>query len=330
MVQTRNLGQLAAIVFSNLPPTNRRILWYDLNGQAPIDSIKIFDTSTNTWVALIGTTNIDNLTIKRNLQGQLFVDKTELYNQDLNTTNNVLFNQVLVTNLMPTENNALVTKDYVDNVARNIHPEMPVISFETTPPASPANEDRYIISATATGVWATRETQIAEWETNQWVYFTPMEGWRVYVQDEDMYYIFNGTMWVLAPSVVNHNSLNMLQGGNSSERFHLTDSQHGTLTGGSTSVADSLHTHEFSEIRNTPDEYRQGSFVINNATDVTFSSALLSTDYYVEVLQYSDSSGRVIRSGFNANSANVLGGFRFIPPTRYPQGTLIYRATLNK
>lgn len=45
-------------------------------------------------------------------------------------------------------------------------------------------------------------------------------------------------------SDTNHEGLSGLQGGTSNEHYHLTQSQHGTLTGGTSSDASSLHNHD--------------------------------------------------------------------------------------
>lgn len=71
-----------------------------------------------------------------------------------------------------------------------------------TPPGSPANEALYIITATATGVWAGKENQLAYWltSTGAWQYIVPREGFKVHVNDEDAYYKFNGSAWEIEAS----------------------------------------------------------------------------------------------------------------------------------
>lgn len=51
----------------------------------------------------------------------------------------------------------------------------PVVSRITTPPSTPNDQQRHIIIATATGAWAGKEGQIAEWDAtnNTWVYYVP-------------------------------------------------------------------------------------------------------------------------------------------------------------
>jgi hypothetical protein len=74
----------------------------------------------------------------------------------------------------------------------------PVINRTTTaPPGSPSAGDRYIIAAVATGDWAGKEDQIAEWNGASWDYTVPYIGLTVYVEAETEYVSWNGTAWVI-------------------------------------------------------------------------------------------------------------------------------------
>jgi len=65
----------------------------------------------------------------------------------------------------------------------------------TAPPGGPSEGDRYIPAATATGVWAGHEDEIAAFYAG-WIFLVPQEGWRTYVDDEDILLTFDGTNWV--------------------------------------------------------------------------------------------------------------------------------------
>jgi hypothetical protein len=67
----------------------------------------------------------------------------------------------------------------------------------TAPPGSPADGDCYIPDATATGVWALHEDDVAMYIGTAWVFRTPLEGWRAWVVDEDAVYVYNGAAWVI-------------------------------------------------------------------------------------------------------------------------------------
>lgn len=69
----------------------------------------------------------------------------------------------------------------------------------TAQPASPANGDTYILPPGKTGTnWATfADKQIAHFYGGSWKAWTPIEGVRVWVNDEDSVWLYNGTDWVL-------------------------------------------------------------------------------------------------------------------------------------
>lgn len=75
-----------------------------------------------------------------------------------------------------------------------IHLSVQAIAF--TPPGSPTNGQCWIIGGgVATGVWATRETQIAAYYDG-WLFFPASEGMLAYNYADDSYYSFNGTGWL--------------------------------------------------------------------------------------------------------------------------------------
>ena len=64
-----------------------------------------------------------------------------------------------------------------------------------TPPASPANGDRYLIPAAATGAWAGKTNQIAVRVANTWEYYVPKVGWLCYIEDETVLSAYKTTGW---------------------------------------------------------------------------------------------------------------------------------------
>ena len=60
-------------------------------------------------------------------------------------------------------------------------------------PGSPANGAMYLLTAGA------NVNQIAAYDTDQWVYYVPQEGWQVHVDDEDVFYKFTGAAWAAQP-----------------------------------------------------------------------------------------------------------------------------------
>lgn len=67
----------------------------------------------------------------------------------------------------------------------------------TTPPGSPANGDTYIIPSGASGAWASKTNQLAHFYGGAWSYWTPIEGTRLWLMDEDTEYVFDGSAWVV-------------------------------------------------------------------------------------------------------------------------------------
>ena len=64
------------------------------------------------------------------------------------------------------------------------------------PPASPAEGDRYIVAAGATGAWAGWDGDVALFSGGAWVRLTPKAGWRIWIEDEAVLLIFDGTSWI--------------------------------------------------------------------------------------------------------------------------------------
>jgi hypothetical protein len=64
-----------------------------------------------------------------------------------------------------------------------------------TPPASPEDGDRYLVAAAPTGDWTGHAGDIAFREAAIWRFAVPREGWRLWVEDEQSFLIFNGTAW---------------------------------------------------------------------------------------------------------------------------------------
>lgn len=64
-----------------------------------------------------------------------------------------------------------------------------------TPPVSLSIGDTYIVAATATGDWTSKEDQIAVYDGDGWVFHEPNEGWLCWVDDESEAYRYSGSSW---------------------------------------------------------------------------------------------------------------------------------------
>lgn len=111
--------------------------------------------------------------------------------------------------------------------------QRPVASFENDPPASPAAGDRYLVDDTPTGDWVGHEGEVAEWDGDaaEWVFHAPEQGWVLKVTGLADFFFHDGTAWENLPSTLTHNLLDGLQGGSSTERYHLTEAQRDDVTG---------------------------------------------------------------------------------------------------
>lgn len=71
-----------------------------------------------------------------------------------------------------------------------------------TPPGSPAEGDRYLIAASATGAWATHDGQFTFLLNGAWYFATPKVGWSLWVAAENREIIYDGTTWRLVGDII--------------------------------------------------------------------------------------------------------------------------------
>lgn len=64
------------------------------------------------------------------------------------------------------------------------------------PPGSPADGDRYLVAASATGDWLGHSGHIAFHEAGAWRFAIPKAGWRLWVAAESLFLLFDGTLWI--------------------------------------------------------------------------------------------------------------------------------------
>jgi len=110
----------------------------------------------------------------------------------------------------PEASGDIANKGYVDGKIQGLDWQNSVKGELADPPGTPAEGDRYIIIAEATGDWAGHENDITEYISSAWVFFTPNEGFACRVEDIDLQKVFNGTAWVTFGSTVDHGNLNGL------------------------------------------------------------------------------------------------------------------------
>ncbi len=87
-----------------------------------------------------------------------------------------------------THNEALVLLDATAHLA--------VLSrVISTPPASPAQGDRYLVGSASVGAWSGHASGLAFFQDGGWRFATPKAGWRVWVIAENKLIVFDGAIW---------------------------------------------------------------------------------------------------------------------------------------
>ena len=64
-----------------------------------------------------------------------------------------------------------------------------------TPPATPADGERYIVGASPTGASAGKAGQIAVRREGAWAFYAPKAGWPAFVEDEAVVTAYKATGW---------------------------------------------------------------------------------------------------------------------------------------
>lgn len=70
------------------------------------------------------------------------------------------------------------------------------LNILNTPPVSPSEGDRYIITTTATGAWLGKEKYLAEFLNGIWVFYPPFLGAIIFNIADTSFYYYNGTDWL--------------------------------------------------------------------------------------------------------------------------------------
>jgi hypothetical protein len=65
----------------------------------------------------------------------------------------------------------------------------------TTPPATPADGDRYIVASGGTGAWAGWDLNIAYYVDGAWMKLVPQPGWLAWIEAEAAHVRWDGTAW---------------------------------------------------------------------------------------------------------------------------------------
>lgn len=105
------------------------------------------------------------------------------------------------------------------------------------PPGSLVIGDRYIIGTIGvTGIFATRENNIAEYTVFGWLYNVPVNGTALLVKEEEKQYVFNGESWVFFGALLSHGNLINLTNSDDHTQYALLAGRNGgqQMYGGTT------------------------------------------------------------------------------------------------
>lgn len=97
--------------------------------------------------------------------------------------------------------NAEVTREVYAKLlaATEDNRSIPVISMATAPPGSPADGDRHLVIATATGAFAGKEGYIAQYDSAnvRWIFIAPIAGMKVTVDGSAVIRVYTGAAWTV-------------------------------------------------------------------------------------------------------------------------------------
>ncbi len=65
----------------------------------------------------------------------------------------------------------------------------------TAPPSSPAEGERHVVAAAATGAWAGQANAIATWQDGAWAFLIADTGWCIWSVADNVLFVFDGLHW---------------------------------------------------------------------------------------------------------------------------------------
>ncbi len=192
-INNTHIDASANISISKLNTTNAD---FDSNGilkSGVVTGTKIANgVITNTHIASNAAIEYSKLNIQ---DGDLTIAKTAGLQSALDSklnlsggtmSGNIFMNGNLIKSLgTPIEALDAVNKSYVDNLVSGISWKEPVKDIVSVLPNDPQIGDRYLLNE------GENVNKIAEWDGTQWIYYTPLSNWAVFVEINDSGYTYN-------------------------------------------------------------------------------------------------------------------------------------------
>jgi hypothetical protein len=84
----------------------------------------------------------------------------------------------------------------LQNIIAGLQHGLSVQTISSTPPASPNQNELFIVGTTPTGAWAGHANELALWDGAAWVFSAPQPSEAHLVEDQSATFSWNGTTWV--------------------------------------------------------------------------------------------------------------------------------------
>ncbi len=172
------------------------VTWHKVNAKALSDlSGSLDNIADGSTYGRVKKTELTNGQVNRLSDGSNIVTTGEIKTHITDSTKHRTINDGIEssTNLWSSQK----VKSEIYNAIRGLEWQDSVKSKDqATPPASPSNDDRYIVPSGATGVWSGKTNEIAHRNNSAWEFYTPQTGWSIYIDAENKNYVFNGSTWV--------------------------------------------------------------------------------------------------------------------------------------
>lgn len=78
--------------------------------------------------------------------------------------------------------------------------QLSVSAITATPAGEPAEGERHIVAAGATGDFTAKDNKVAIYEDGAWRFLSPRKGWRAWNEDEEVLLLWTGTAWAALES----------------------------------------------------------------------------------------------------------------------------------
>lgn len=83
----------------------------------------------------------------------------------------------------------------------------------TAPPGGEADGQAWIVGASPTGTWTGHAGDIAFYKNSAYYFMNPQEGWRAYLRDENLTYVYDGAAWGIATATPTAHATSHKHGG---------------------------------------------------------------------------------------------------------------------